>query len=75
MNASSRLNMHNPCRDYGTVFAERFIGGPGGTLRAEGTEFYLNGDIWEVCSLTGQVVYKEVLSHSEDSRLKKRHRS
>ena len=39
-----RLNVPNPYWDYGTVFAKRFVGCPGDTLRAEGAEFYLNGE-------------------------------
>ncbi len=38
-----RLNVRNPYWDYGTVFAKRFVGCPGDTLRARGREFYLNG--------------------------------
>lgn len=39
-----RLNVRNPYWDYGTVFAKRFVGCPGDTLRTEGAEFYLNGE-------------------------------
>lgn len=38
-----RLNLRNPYWDYGTVFAKRFVGCPGDTLRAQGREFHLNG--------------------------------
>ena len=39
-----RLNVRNPYWDYGTVFAKRFVGCPGDTLRTEGATFYLNGE-------------------------------
>ncbi len=39
-----RLNVRNPYWDYGTVFAKRFVGCPGDTLRTKGAEFYLNGE-------------------------------
>ena len=38
-----RLNIRNSYWDYGVVFAKRFVGCPGDTLRTEGAEFYLNG--------------------------------
>ena len=38
-----RLNVHNPYWDYGAVFAKRFVGCPGDTLRTEGAKFYLKG--------------------------------
>lgn len=39
-----RLNVRNPYWDYGTVFAKRFVGCPGDTLRTRGAAFYLNGE-------------------------------
>lgn len=45
-----RLNVRNPYWDYGTVFAKRFVGCPGDTLRTEGAEFYLNGEKVAVAS-------------------------
>lgn len=39
-----RLNVQNPYWDYGAVFAKRFVGCPGDTLRTEGAVFYLNGE-------------------------------
>ena len=45
-----RLNMRNPYWDYGTVFAKRFVGCPGDTLRTQGAEFYLNGERIAVAS-------------------------
>lgn len=39
-----RLNVRNPYWDYGTVFAKRFVGCPGDTLRTKGAEFYLNDE-------------------------------
>ncbi len=37
------LNVRNTYWDYGAVFAKRFVGCPGDTLRTEEAEFYLNG--------------------------------
>ena len=45
-----RLNVQNPYWDYGAVFAKRFIGCPGDTLRTQGTKFYLNGERIAVAS-------------------------
>ena len=45
-----RLNVRNPYWDYGTVFAKRFVGCPGDTLRTQGTEFYLNDERVAVAS-------------------------
>ena len=45
-----RLNVRNPYWDHGTVFAKRFVGCPGDTLRTQGTEFYLNGERVAVAS-------------------------
>lgn len=45
-----RLNARNPYWDYGTVFAKRFVGCPGDTLRTEGVEFYLNDEKIAVAS-------------------------
>lgn len=39
-----RLNVRNPYWDHGTIFAKRFVGCPGDTLRTQGREFYLNGE-------------------------------
>ena len=45
-----RLNARNPYWDYGTVFAKRFVGCPGNTLRTQGREFFLNGEKIAVAS-------------------------
>ena len=45
-----RLNVQNPYWDYGAIFAKRFVGCPGDTLRTEGAEFYLNGERIAVAS-------------------------
>ena len=45
-----RLNVQNPYWDYGAVFAKRFVGCPGDTLRTQGTKFYLNGERIAVAS-------------------------
>ena len=45
-----RLNIRNSYWDYGTVFAKRFVGCPGDTLRTEGAEFYINGERVAVAS-------------------------
>ena len=45
-----RLDVRNPYWDYGTVFAKRFVGCPGDTLRTQGREFYLNGERVAVAS-------------------------
>lgn len=45
-----RLNVRNPYWDYRTVFAKRFVGCPGDTLRTKGAEFYLNGERIAVAS-------------------------
>ena len=45
-----RLNVRNPYWDYGTVFAKRFVGCPGDTLRTKGAEFYLNDEKIAVAS-------------------------
>ena len=45
-----RLNMRNPYWDYGAVFAKRFVGCPGDTLRTQEAEFYLNGERIAVAS-------------------------
>ncbi len=45
-----RLNVQNPYWDYGAIFAKRFVGCPGDTLRTEGAEFYLNGEKIAVAS-------------------------
>ena len=39
-----RLNVRNPYWDYGAIFAKKFVGCPGDTLRTKGVEFYLNGE-------------------------------
>ena len=39
-----RLNVRTPYWDYGAVFAKRFVGCPGDTLRTKGAEFYLNDE-------------------------------
>ena len=44
------LNVRNPYWDYGEVFAKRFVGCPGDTLRTQGREFYLNGERIAVAS-------------------------
>ncbi len=45
-----RLNVRNPYWDYGAVFAKRFVGCPGDTLRTQGAGFYLNGERVAVAS-------------------------
>ena len=45
-----RLSVRNPYWDYGTVFAKRFVGCPGDTLRTDGATFYINGEKTAVAS-------------------------